>query len=236
MRCTKKITASAMAAAIAFCTVMSAGASEAPTTKTLDKTNTSDTTAVVYDVGAKYTVTIPAAVSLSATGETIGTISAENVVLSNNQKILVKLTSASNTTSGNVFHAVLGDSTATYTIKRGTAQIGIGDTVNTVADFSADGEQALVFSKAEGATRAGKHSETLTFGISIDGEKTLQIGSYTIIYADGDTWGDIAEKNEIVEILPSNDITIDGFFLIENSTPINSDDVIDPLASYQLMG
>ena len=136
--------------------------------------NNTGTMTATYDVSAKYTVTIPAGVTLSDTATASQSIEASDVVLESGKKITVKLTGASNTESGASFSAktTKGDSTATYTIGKGEATTGIsvGDTV---AEFTADGTQALTFSKAEGATYAGTHTETLTFGIAAVTTRTV---------------------------------------------------------------
>ena len=120
-----------------------------------------------YDAEAKYTVTIPAGVTLSETADVTKNIAASDVRLESGQKIKVTLYGASNTESGSTFNAKTEakDSTATYTITAGENAVEVG---GTVAEFNADGEQALTFSKAEGATLAGKHTETLTFNISVE--------------------------------------------------------------------
>ena len=120
---------------------------------------------VTYNAEASYTVTIPASVSLSATADVTADIKAEDVLLDTGQAISVKLQTASNTESGSTFNAKTADgaSTATYTISAAETAISVGDEV---ANFDADGSQTLTFSKAEGATTAGSHTETLTFNIS----------------------------------------------------------------------
>ena len=120
---------------------------------------------VTYNAEASYTVTIPASVTLSATADVTADIKAEDVLLDTGQAISVKLQTASNTESGSTFNAKTADgaSTANYTISAGETAISVGDEV---ANFDADGSQTLTFSKAEGATAAGSHTETLTFNIS----------------------------------------------------------------------
>ena len=126
-------------------------------------------TLVSYDVAPAYMVTIPAGVTLSDTATASKKIEASDVMLESGQKIKVSLTKASNTESGSSFSAKTekGDSTATYTIGKGEAATGIsvGDVV---AEFTKNGTQSLTFSAAEGATYAGKHTETLTFGIQVE--------------------------------------------------------------------
>ncbi len=127
-------------------------------------------TTVEYDVQAVYTVTIPAGVTLSDTATASRTITASDVVLADGKKIKVTLDSATHTESGSTFHAMnsKGDSTATYTIGKGSADSGIS-VGGVVAEFGKDGgEQTLTFSKVSGATYAGTHTEMLTFGVSVE--------------------------------------------------------------------
>ena len=122
-----------------------------------------ETTTVTYDVDPSYTVSIPAAVTLSDADVTAD-ITASDVVIENGSQITVKLTAASNTVSGSTFNAKNGDSTVAYTITADSA-VAVGDTV---ATFTADGSKTLTFSAADksAATTAGEHTETLTFTIS----------------------------------------------------------------------
>ena len=137
------------------------------TTVNQDSTTKSGTMTATYDVTAKYTVTIPAGVTLDSTNAVSKNIEASDVMLESGKKIKVTLNSADHTTSGATFHAQTdkGDSTATYTISKGETAVAVGDVV---AEFTENGEQSLTFSKAEGATYAGTHTETLTFGIAVE--------------------------------------------------------------------
>ena len=122
-----------------------------------------DTTTVTYEVQPTYTVSIPAAVTLSDADVTAD-ITASDVVIETGSQITVKLTAASNTASGSTFNAKNGDSTVAYTITADSA-VAVGDTV---ATFTADGSKTLTFSAADksATTIAGEHTETLTFTIS----------------------------------------------------------------------
>ena len=124
-----------------------------------------DTTTVSYDVDPSYRVAIPASVTLADTDVTAD-ITASDVILEGGKQVVVELTSASNTASGSTFNAKNGDSTVTYTIT-GDEAIAVGDTV---ATFTANGSKTLTFSAADksAATVAGAHTETLTFGISVE--------------------------------------------------------------------
>ena len=161
-----------------------------------------ETTNVSYNVDPSYTVSIPAAVTLGDSAVEAD-ITASDVIMEDGKQILVELTSASNTASGSTFNAKNGDSAVTYTIT-GDKAIAVGDTV---ATFTADGSKTLTFSAADksGATVAGTHTETLTFGISVEETaviKTLTIkkggiadSDTTIEYCEGDTWADAVTRN-----------------------------------------
>ena len=124
-----------------------------------------ETTNVSYNVDPSYTVSIPASVTLGDADVTAD-ITASDVILEDGKQIKVDLTAASNTASGSNFNAKNGDSAVTYTIT-GDEAIAVGDTV---ATFTANGSKTLTFSAADksGATVAGTHTETLTFGISVE--------------------------------------------------------------------
>ena len=173
MKNTRKLLAAVMALAMVSAIAPMSAFAVDDTVINQDSTTKSGTMTATYDVTAKYTVTIPAGVTLDSTNAVSTNIEASDVMLENGKKITVKLTGASNTESGASFSAktTKGDSTATYTIGKGEATTGIsvGDTV---AEFTGNGTQALTFSKAEGATYAGKHTETLTFGISVESAST----------------------------------------------------------------
>ena len=166
MKHTKRLLAAVMALTmVSAIAPMSAFAED--TTVNQDSTTKSGTMTATYDVTAKYTVTIPAGVTLDSTNAVSKNIEASDVMLESGKKIKVTLNSADHTTSGATFHAQTdkGDSTATYTISKGETAVAVGDVV---AEFTENGEQSLTFSKAEGATYAGTHTETLTFGIAVE--------------------------------------------------------------------
>jgi hypothetical protein len=117
-----------------------------------------------------YTVTIPAGVTLSDSDAIETSIIAENVTNmdANGKKIVVTLESASNDTDTDdtTFHALNGDSVATYTITADTTAVKVGDTV---AEFTADGSSTLTFSEVTlpASPVVGDYTETLTFGITL---------------------------------------------------------------------
>ena len=169
MKHTKKLLAAVMA--FAMVSAIAPMSAFADTQVKQDSSNHSGDMIATYDVKAKYTVTIPAGVTLDSKNSVTANFKASEVMLESGQKIKVTLTDASNTASGSTTFSAKtekGDSTATYTISKGETAVAVGDTV---AEFTENGEQSLTFSKAEGATYAGKHTETLTFGISVESAK-----------------------------------------------------------------
>lgn len=128
--------------------------------------NDAKTLQTVYDVQSKYTVTIPATVSLKADESVSATITATDVLLERGNVLSVNLTGASNTNRGYDFHAKNGSSVATYTIRQGRNDIKIGDSVARFETEKREQKSTLTFSKASGATYAGTHTENLTFTIA----------------------------------------------------------------------
>ena len=119
-------------------------------------------------VDPTYTITIPTAVNLNSSDPV--SIEAEGVELNEGQKIVVTLDSAEYVETGaSEFIAKTSDgsSSVTYTIGKGEATTGVkvGDTV---AEFTGDSSQVLSFSAPTGATYAGTHTETLTFGVAVE--------------------------------------------------------------------
>ncbi len=158
-----------LAAAMAVTSVMAIAPMSA-----FAENETGGSTNVTFDAprnSPEFTITIPASVNLNAENPT-ATIKAENVYLdtTKHKQINVTLDSAQYVETGaSTFIAKTADSSSsvTYTIGKGTATTGIkvGDTV---AEFTTDGSQVLSFSAPTGATYAGTHTETLTFGISVE--------------------------------------------------------------------
>lgn len=140
-------------------------------------------------VSPTYTITIPATVDLnSATRK--AEIKAEGVYLdtTKHKQINVTLDSAQYVETGaSTFIAKTadGNSSVTYTIGKDTATTGVkvGDTV---AEFTADDSVTLNFSEPTGATYAGKHTETLTFGISVENAVTTRTVTFNTA-TDGKT-------------------------------------------------
>jgi len=113
-----------------------------------------------------YTITIPESVNIDG-GK--AEFKAENVTLPDGAKINITV-DGENTESGQTtFNAKneAGNSTVSYTIKNGSADVADGGTALT---FTGNGTQTLTFAKKADSTPtyAGKHTETLTFGISVE--------------------------------------------------------------------
>ena len=139
-----------------------------------DSTNKTGGMVVSYlksAVSPTFTITIPATANLNAETPT-ATIKAEDVYLdtTKHKQINVTLDSAQYVNTGDstfIAKTADGNSQVTYTIGKGEATTGVkvGDTV---AEFKADGSVTLNFSAPTGATYAGEHSETLTFGVKLE--------------------------------------------------------------------
>ena len=155
-----------------------------------------DTTDVTFNaprISPEYTITIPATVDLNAENPT-ATITAENVYLdtTKHKQINVTLDSAQYVETGaSTFIAKTedGSSSVTYTIGKGEATTGVkvGDTV---AEFTEDGDQVLSFSEPTGATYAGTHTETLTFGIAVEEAVKTETLLTTLTFGGSSTYGE----------------------------------------------
>ena len=111
-----------------------------------------------------YTITIPESVNIDG-----GTaqFKAEDVTLPDGAKINITV-DGENTESGQTtFNAKneAGDSTVSYTINNGSADVADGGTALT---FTGNGTQTLTFTKTSEPTYAGAHTETLTFGVAVE--------------------------------------------------------------------
>ena len=166
----KKIMASLLAAAIVSAAAsMSVFAETVTESDQLPKTDSNFKVSYNYspDVSPKFTVTIPAGVTLLDDAATTADITAEGVENPGGKKINVALTSGTYTTEGSTFHAKNGDSVVTYTISKGNDTVSVGDKV---AVFEDNGTETLTFSKPDktNATVAGEHTENLTFTVSVE--------------------------------------------------------------------
>ena len=178
MKNTRRFIAGFSALAMAAAMAMSASAADPTPIVSDDSGNPNPGTAdaeVTYYVNPSYIVTIPAGADISS-GSDVQSITANDVLLEQGKKITVTLFEASNTASGKLFTAKdeSGESTVNYTIKAGDTDVEVG---GTVAEFETKtGEQSatLTFTKDADSTPtfAGKHTETLTFGVKLETVKT----------------------------------------------------------------
>lgn len=134
-----------------------------------DKTATCAVTVNKAQIDPVYTITIPESVNIDG-GK--AEFKAENVTLPDGAKINITV-DGENTESGQTtFNAKneAGNSTVSYTIKNGSADVADGGIALT---FTEGGTQTLTFAKKADSTPtyAGKHTETLTFGIAVESAK-----------------------------------------------------------------
>lgn len=172
MKHTKKLLAAVMALAMVSAVAPMSIFAEDTVITNANKPWEANMTAT-YDVDATYTVTIPSSVALSASADVTSNITANNVLLEKGQNITVTLTGGSNTDTGTTFHAKMADSnsTADYTISvendaEELTPVAVGGTVATFAAGTVSQSKTLTFSKVSGWSKAGNHTETLTFTIA----------------------------------------------------------------------
>ena len=119
---------------------------------------------VEYTVNPKYTVTIPASVTLGQSA----TVSARDVKINKNQNLIVKLTGTSG--NNNAFTVTANGAELAYTVKKGTADIAVGNEVLNVNSTTASDELSaeLSFVAPTSATYAGNYTGTVTFTVSVE--------------------------------------------------------------------
>lgn len=129
---------------------------------------------VEFNVDPTYTVTIPA--SFELTGEYgqqysgSGTIQTGKVFLNEGEKIVVTLTSAS---KFNMSHEGAGEYKLPYTAEGSFGKLTNKETGGKVAEFPTSTEPAsagISFTTDETPTFAGKYTDPVVFGISIEKE------------------------------------------------------------------
>ena len=130
--------------------------------------NDSDTK-VTYTVSEGYTVTVPADVTFASESlSQTKAVSASNVIIANGKKLVVKVAST------NSYALKYGDGTAssiayTVTPAGGSALSGAeAQEVLSIAAGTTSGSKDLTFAtNASGFTKAGDHTDTLTFTCSV---------------------------------------------------------------------
>ena len=123
-------------------------------------------TEVTYKVDPTYTITIPDTVTLGTSAD----VSASNVVIAKGSKVVVKLTGTSGTNNAFTVKNTEGAELA-YTVKNGTKNVNVGDTVPTVNPESATtGSATLNFNApdANSIKYSGTYSGTVTFTVLLE--------------------------------------------------------------------
>ena len=126
---------------------------------------TSGTTEVKYTTDGSYTITIPDAVTFMAGNFTKnGVVKAENVLLEAGETLTITMTSANNfnlvcDTTSKIAYTVTG-STAIADDVVLEVEAGTTEESNTLT-FATDAE------KVAAATKAGDHTDTLTFTVAV---------------------------------------------------------------------
>lgn len=149
---------------------------------TLDVDTTSGTTEVTYGVESTYTVTIPVDFNFTNVKlESVGNVSATDVLLANGKKLVVTMTSANyDSTNGYTLDYGTGDvSMIEYFIKtESTPDSGTFDTdfvnessileVNAgIVEKDIDVKFSTSLAEIDKAIKSGEHKDTLTFSCSI---------------------------------------------------------------------
>ena len=120
---------------------------------------------VTYTVAPSYTVTIPASVTLGQTA----IVSASGVKINKGQTLKVTLTKTSE--SDNTFKVKANGAELTYTVKKGTTDItvGNGEVLAVNSETSGDDLKAeLSFIAPKSTTFAGEYKGTVTFTVSVE--------------------------------------------------------------------
>jgi len=130
------------------------------------------------DTDPTYTITIPESVNIDG-GK--AEFKAENVALPDGAKINITVDGVNTESGQTTFNALnkAKDSTVSYTINNGSANVADGGTVLT---FTESSTQTLTFAKTSEPTYAGTHTETLTFGVVLEQSEpaTVAVSSITI--------------------------------------------------------
>ncbi|MGN0470154.1 MAG: hypothetical protein ACI4GV_04500 [Acutalibacteraceae bacterium] len=142
------------------------------------ETSGSGTMNIVYNVDPAYTVTIPDRITLdtatSATTPAVNEleISASNVVVSKGKQVVVRLTDTTKTSDGKSkpFAVKTAEGAEiTYTVKNGSTDVKVGDTVLTVnPETVSSGSTTLKFIAPDDVTYAGTYSGTVTFTVLLE--------------------------------------------------------------------
>ena len=128
------------------------------------------TTNVKYTVTEGYTVTVPADVTFTTSSKTgTGVVKAENVIIANGKTLSVTVASSNGYT---LKYGTDVASSVAYTVKVGDSTTALSGTtaqqVLSVAAGTTSDQVTLNFATdGTGFTKAGEHTDTLTFSCSI---------------------------------------------------------------------
>jgi hypothetical protein len=150
-------------------------------TDSIDNNTKTGQTEIDYTVNQSYTVNIPSDVSLNLDGNDYkgsGKVKATDVRIEDGKilKVTMKSTNAGEATGSDSYKLKYGTSTASeiaYSIKKGEDNLSNGGEVVSVSSGTVEsGEVTLNFAatstQVAEATKAGKHTDTLTFTVSVE--------------------------------------------------------------------
>jgi hypothetical protein len=183
----KRFLALTLALTMAMGMTMTAFATEVET-KTLSKDSKENTTKAEYEVAQTYTVTIPSDVTVTTDGAT-ATIKATDVLIGEKDTLSVTLKSAN--CENDTYYLKYSDSKIVYTIKKGDDAVADNSAVLTVTagqKIDANTDKAASEAVASSgivnltlaadtteiakATKAGIHTDTLTFTVATANEES----------------------------------------------------------------
>ena len=166
----KKALSLTLALVLAFALAIPAFA--AAETANVSVSGSQPTVEVAYTTTEFFTVTIPADIALAKAQDAntlSGSADVEAVgLLAANKTLTVTMSTANYDEEASKFYLAYEGSKINYTIKVGAADFSEDGTVLTMAAGSESAEATLNFAAADitEATKAGKHSDTLTFTVT----------------------------------------------------------------------
>ena len=190
------------------------------------------------DAGSTYEVEIPATVAVAKAGwnATAG-ISAKGS-LAPGKKLAVTAASTNGWALKSGQNGVeyklaeSGDASTTYA---GAAEKTSWEFATLSADAQTQPMGVVVDDYASAAP--GDYADTVTFTVAVeDAAKTITIGEHTLVYADGDTWGQVVGKNRAtyldLEIRDGDIWCSEGLLCYEDWSPVHETQKFDPTKNY----
>lgn len=131
--------------------------------------NGTGTVEVIYGVSEKYTVTIPADITLTANHESDIEISASDVVIPYGNELTVSISSTNYTDSKwYLVDSASASNKLEYSIKNGENDVTSGSTILTVAAGTTEKQEVTLKAKlVDKATYSGTYKDTLTFSVNV---------------------------------------------------------------------